>query len=126
MWIWREKYEALLWDIKSLDRDLSYHRAEADGATRLLMRVEDENRRLSKQVENERQRAENAIDELLKIKTTADPVSPENYVRQRMNPAEMDNVFEEEDENAVKRMMERADDVGIHTVYSEALEEQND
>ncbi|MEE9401422.1 MAG: hypothetical protein V3V32_05335 [Dehalococcoidia bacterium] len=115
MWIWREKYEELLaWKVEAA-KQAATAAGYQDLASNLL-----------KQVENERKRAENAIDELLKIKVQADPVSPEALVRQRVNPAEMDNMFEDEDEDAVKRLLERAEAVGVQTIYSEALEEQNE
>lgn len=126
MWIWREKYETLLREIADGHRKASQFKAEADGATRLAIHVEEELRRLRTTAENERQRAENAVDELLKLKAQADPISPESVVRQRVNPAEMDNMFEDEDEDAVKRLLERAEAVGVQTIYSEALEEQNE
>ena len=119
MWIWREQYDALYQEVVTLRNTKYWLEREAD-------RADNENRRANKQAENERFRAENAIDELLKIKVQADPVSPGNYMRQQANPAQMDNVFEEEDEEAVKRLMERAKETGMQTIYSEALEEQNE
>ena len=79
---------------------------------------------LEEQVKNERLRAENAIDELLKLKIMAEPVSPHSPGRQRFDMTEMDNVFEEEDEDAVKRLRERMEEEGPAPAYAEALEEQ--
>ena len=114
MWIWRDKYE-----------DLVYRAAEREAYAGELVRLGAVIAGLRRECDHERDRAENAVDELLKIKVQADPVSPGNYMKQQANPAAMDNVFEEEDEEAVKRLMERAAETGMQTIYSEALEEQN-
>lgn len=111
MFIWRKDYENLLREIATAQRLAAQYKAEADGATRFLMSVEESLR-------HEKARADNAVDELLKIKIGA-PVSP----GQRVDPTQMDNVFEDEDQDAVKRLRERMLTEGPDAVYAEAIEE---
>lgn len=94
MWIDRDTYMSLNASAAALAADRN----------RLERRVEE----LEKEVERERTRAEAALDELVKFATMgrAEPVSGESRqdARKKMDITGMDNIFEEEDPEAVKAL----------------------
>ena len=67
----------------------------------------------------EKARAEAAIDEMVKIATVfqAQPIAQE--ARERLDPGQFDNIFEEEDPSAVARDQAILSDAGVGALFEE-------
>jgi transcriptional regulatory protein LevR len=125
VWISRAHYETLkseIHDLRNFKSLASQYKAEVDGATRLLIHLEEELRIARKQLELDKQRADNAIDELLKQRDVT-PVSTGAPERKVLDWNSLDSVFEEEDQNKVHALVERMKNEGFAPAYNEAIEE---
>jgi len=107
MWINRAEYVRLV-------QQAAEREAYAQEIIRLGSFIGD----LRKQVEAATMRAERAIDELL-IRQAVSPIREEAH---KAVP-HLDNIFEEEDPEAVKAINERIEDQGIGPVYTELFED---
>jgi len=118
-WVGRDKFAELMLELGALKAELATYR---EVTNKYISWVEAQEDQLRFQIKEERQRAQYAIDELLK-RHGAEPISPDAAERQQFTSA-IDDLWAE-DPVAVAKVKERIAAEGLGSVYADALEELN-
>jgi len=119
-WVGRDKFAELMLELGALKAELATYR---EVTNKYIVWVEAQEDRLRFEIKEERQRAQLAIDELLK-RHGAEPISPDASERQQFTSA-IDDLWAE-DPVAVAKIKERIAAEGLGNIYTEALEELNE